>query len=143
MKSVRNFLLLNVAVWPTMEYHQIILGTSIHQSTIRESSGPFFGDRGTWTLTIYKVDGFSFYYKFLCCRYWHVEWDSIFTLVQLISRLRGEWSDQWIFDPLVNLESIQIKAIFFFIIIWIINYLIFHINRIKYRFESVVINHLR
>lgn len=23
------------------------------------------------------------YYKFHCCRYWHVEWDSLFILVRL------------------------------------------------------------
>ena len=49
----------------------------------------FFGDRGTWTLTIFKVDGFSSYYKFHCCRHWHVEQDSIFILVRLIN----SWKD--------------------------------------------------
>lgn len=52
-----------------------------------EVKGVFFGDRGTWTLTISKVDGFSYYSKFPCCRYWHVEGDSIFILVWLISYL--------------------------------------------------------
>ena len=74
-ESVKKF-------WPANGKGGNIIGSQIS----------LFGDRGTWTLTIFKVDGFSYYYKFHCCRYWHVEWDSIFILVRLISSFK-ELSD--------------------------------------------------
>lgn len=94
-------------------------------SSVRQRNG-LFGDRGTWTLTISKIDGFSSYYKLHCCQYWHVEWDSIFILVQWLN------SSKDLSDSGVNDLSLYSS-------IWIDSQEFFHFSYNKYRFESSLI----